>query len=235
MDILRQKVIAELREAREKLLSMPKDALTFSDLHAWDNDHYSLWIRGDKFLFGTSLDLSYYLSFILRGYDEESDPDVLEELRVRQVRYVDAALKEIDSQVVIRPLLQERIARVKDAKLAALLNEFEATKNTAPNVAAIGFRTILTLIIQERAKIANPASSLATRTDLAPDPMIDTALKEHIFSSAEEKHLRRFANGGQKDTFDNITHKPGDLYLIDKSNLEDAVDLLNALLASIIN
>jgi hypothetical protein len=70
---------------------------------------------------------------------------------------------------------------VKDTKLALLLNEFNAVKDSSPNLAAMGFRTILTLIIQERAKQVNPHVPLATRDNLAVDPCIDTALKEHIF------------------------------------------------------
>lgn len=231
MNLLRQKVIEALRQAREELLAIKKDSLTSNFLIDWYKAHNSLWLKTARY------NVSSWLRFmaILRGYEEEDDIDVLENLRGDLVEVLDEAITHIDGLSVIRSVLEERIVRVKDTKLSALLNEFAATKDTAPNVAAIGFRTILSLIIQERAKIANPASSLATRTDLALDQMMRDALREHIFSDAEQRLLNRFANGGQKDTFDNITHKPGALYLIDKSNLEDAVDLLNMLLAHIID
>ena len=55
-----------------------------------------------------------------------------------------------------------------------------------------------------------------------------------IFDSAEERLLRRFLTGGQKDTFDNVAHKPGANALVSKETLSDAVDLLNRLLPTII-
>ena len=47
------------------------------------------------------------------------------------------------------------------------------------------------------------------------------------------KLLRRFLTGGQKDTFDNVTYKPGQNALVAKENLSDAVDLLNSLLPTL--
>ncbi len=69
---------------------------------------------------------------------------------------------------------------------------------------------------------------------MAVDKDVAAALKDHIFSHAEEKHLDRFVNGGRKVTFDNIVHKPDATTLVNKTDLEDAVDLLNSLLPSII-
>ena len=89
------------------------------------------------------------------------------------------------------------------------------------------------LIIQEKAKLKNPASALATKQDLSLDPLIKAALEEKLFDSGEEKLVRRFLSGGQKDMFDNIAHKPGANSLIEKAHLSDAVDLLNKLLPTI--
>jgi hypothetical protein len=224
-------VVKDLREARERLLYIKKDQLTSDLIFSWLHQHRSLWSKSERYGDLTFLNLNMKL----QGFESEANIDVLDALRVQLVEYLDVVIKNIDSQIVTKSVLQERIARVQDTKLATLLNEFESVKDTAPNLAAVGFRTILTLIIQERAKRVNPTSTLATRLDLAVDPMIKDALQEHIFTPGEEKHLKRFSDGGGKVTFDNITHKPGSSYLIDKSDLEDAINLLNALLAAIIN
>lgn len=224
-------MVKDLREARERLLYIKKDLLTSDLLFSWYQQHMPLWAKTQRYGELTS----HNLQMKLQGFEREVDVDLLDALRVQLVEYIDTVIKNLDSQIVTKSVLQERIARVQDTKLATLLNEFKSVKDTAPNLTAVGFRTILTLIIQERARRVNPTSTLATRLDLAVDPMIKDALQEHIFTPGEEKHLKRFSDGGGKVTFDNITHKPGSNYLIDKSDLEDAISLLNALLAAIIS
>ena len=231
MDIIKQKITVELGQAREELLAFQKAFLTGNFLFNWFKQHESLWGKTQRYNAYAWPDLYAKLD----GFQQEKDVDVLDALRAQLVEVIDRTIKKLDSQIVLNSALHNRIARIQDTKLATLLNEFEAVKDSAPNIAAVGFSTILALVIQERAKRVHPASALATRTDLDVDPMIRDALRENIFSYAEAIHLSRFANGGQRDTFDNITHKPGALYLIDKSNLEGAVDLLTSLLDSIIN
>jgi chemotaxis protein CheY-P-specific phosphatase CheC len=119
---------------------------------------------------------------------------------------------------------------VTDTKLAVLLNEFNAIKDQAPNLAAIGFRTILSHLIQEQAKATKPKSEFAKKEDLFPSDAIKSATKEKFFQEAETKLIWNFEKNGQKAIFDNITHKPGANTLIDKSDLSSAVDMLNKLL-----
>ena len=146
------------------------------------------------------------LAIKMQGYENETDIEVLDDLLTGLVSYLDSAMVNLDSKQIVKPVLDDLISKVKDAKLATLLNEFNRAKDSNPNLSATGFRT---LIIKERAKIAKPTSLLATKDDLGFEPDIKTAIKEHIFDSAEEKLLHRHLTGGQKDAFDNVTHKPG--------------------------
>ncbi len=229
MDRLKERSIEELREAREALLTTSKNTLTFGDIHSW----FQTWERRlsrSETLSGHLI--RYQIGRVIQGYETEADAEILNELRARIVERLDNVLTELDSSLIVRPILEEYIFRVKDTKLAAFLKEFNAIKDTNPNFAAIGFRTILTLIIREKAKLVNSASPLATKTDLAVEKDVNTALSEGIFASGEERLLRRYQTGGKKDIFDNVGHKPNTL--INKEDLEDAVDLLNSLLPSII-
>jgi hypothetical protein len=131
-------------------------------------------------------------------------------------------------------LLEEYTKRVADTKLAVLLNEFNAVKDIAPNHAAIGFRTILSLVIQEKAKRVNPTSHTAIRTDLAPQPMIDSARNDNILSPDERRFVSTFVSI-HSDIYNMVAHRPGADNLIDKSEVDAMVDLLNKLLPSIIN
>ncbi len=218
MDIRKQQTVEELTIARERLLNIRKNDLT--------NDLIVSW--------GQQYNQTFNFNHLIQGYVRETDVEILSALRTDIIELLDRTILAIDSQVVIRSVLQEHILKVKDTKLATLLNEFNATKDSTPNLAAIGFRTILTLIIREKAKLTHPYSRLATKDDLGFEPDIRAAIQDHIFSKAEEKHLERFLNGGKKDTFDNVAHKPGANTLVRKDDLEDAVDLLNSLLPSII-
>jgi hypothetical protein len=60
-------------------------------------------------------------------------------------------------------MLDDLILKVKEEKLSTLLREFNAIKNQQPNSAAIVLRTIVCLIIQEKAKLAQPGGALAIR------------------------------------------------------------------------
>jgi len=168
----------------------------------------------------------------LDRYEQETDVEIFNELRPIIVEYIDAALSRLDREYEVRPLLEEYIKRVKDTKLAELLKEFNVAKDTAPNLAAIGFRTILSLIIQEKAKRINPTSRTATRIDLAPQSMIDSARSETILSADEQRLVNSFVST-HKDIYEFVTHRPS--VLINKNEVDTMVDLLNKLLPSIIN
>lgn len=168
----------------------------------------------------------------LAGYEKEKDPEIFNELRPIFVNFIDLGLHILDQEYEVRPVLDEYIKRVKDTKLAELLKEFNAIKNTAPNFTAMGFRTILSLIIQEKAKRVSPTSKTATRTDLAPQPMIDSARNDQILSLDEQRLINSFVST-HKDIYDFVTHRPN--ILADKSEVDTMVDLLNKLLPSIIN
>ena len=164
MDRLKERSIEELREAREALLTTSKNTLTFGDIHSW----FQTWekrLSRSETLSGHLI--RFQIGQVIQGYETETDTEIRNELRARIVERLDNVLTILDSSLIVRPILEEYIFRVKDTKLAALLKEFNAIKDTNPNFAAIGFRTILTLIIREKAKLVNSASPLATKTDLA--------------------------------------------------------------------
>lgn len=230
MDIRKQQTVEELRKAREQLLSIKKSNLSYNLIVSWGQQWEMTFRKADSY----GQPIKSQFNHMIYGYEKDTDVEVLHALRLAVIELLDRTTLAIDSQVVIRSVLQELISKVQDQKLATLLLEFNYIKDTSPNHAAIGFRTILILIINERAKLVNPNSALAQQVDLAVDPDIAAALRDHIFSHAEERHLERFKNGGRKVIFDNITHKPGATYLVNKADLEDAVDLLNSLLPTII-
>jgi hypothetical protein len=98
---------------------------------------------------------------------------------------IDGAIVTVDAQAPVRPFLDDQILRVRDTKPAALLNEFNAAKDGQPNLAAIGLRTIICLIIQERARADDARSKLATRQDLALDPVLEEAIAVGLFPQGE--------------------------------------------------
>src|SRR5205085_9491902 len=108
------------------------------------------------------------------------------------VSFIDMGLSIIDQGYEVKPVLEEYIKRVKDTKLAELLKEFNVSKGTSPNLVAIGFRTILALIIQEKAKRLDPQSNTATRSDIALETMIDSARNDSLLSSDELRILDSF-------------------------------------------
>jgi hypothetical protein len=147
---------------------------------------------------------------------------------------LDRNIPGIDSTQTVVPVLDGLIPKVADTKLSTLLKEFNSGKDVQPNSAAITFRTILMLIIQERAKRIKPQSKIAVEQDLSLDKCLNAAVSENLFDSAEQKLLFQFKLGGRKAIFDNIAHKPGGNSLIEKAYLSDAVDLLNKLLPTVI-
>lgn len=234
MEVARQRAIQALKDAREELLSIKKDELTYPSIETWWTKWFSYFLRAENLVDSGPIIRGKYGRYV-SGYEQETDVDILDEQRTGIVSILDAALPFLDREYTVRPVLEDLILRVKDTKLAELLKEFNAVKDTSPNLAAMGFRTVLTLIIREKAKIVNPTSHLATRDDLALDACINSAIQDHIFSSGEEKLLKRYRDSGSKDKFDNIVHKPGANNLMQRDDLSDAVtNLLNSLLSSII-
>jgi hypothetical protein len=234
MDKVRQKAIEAVQNAREELASIQKATLTFESINVWWLKWFAYFQRAES-LVGSAIIRGPFGQYV-SGYEAETDVDILDIQRSGIVSLLDAAILQLDRLYIVKPILDELISKVKDTKLVMLLHEFNAVKDSSPNLAAMGFRTILTLLIQERAKQVKPHLLLATRDDLAVDRCINDALQEHIFPSGEEKLLKRFRDSGTKDIFDNVVHKPGASYLINKDDLSDAVtNLLNALLQTTVS
>ena len=234
MEALKAYVVEQLRSAREELLAY--DQLTLSRIDEWQSKYNGLALIPASRLPG-NVHFCNTFGHVVQAVPAVAPPPVWQDLRSRIVGMLDDNIRGIDQTQIVETILESHIKKIGDTKLAALLNEFNAIKDTAPNAAAVLYRTILSLAIQERAKIKAPNHSLAAATDLALEPSIKKALGDghpKIFDSAEERLLKRFLTGGQKDTFDNVAHKPGSNSLIGKENLSDAVDLLNSLLPTLL-
>lgn len=236
MEALRAYVIEQLRSAREDLLAVPLNELTLSRIDDWQSKYNSLALVPASRLPG-HVHFCNSFGHVVQAVPAMAPPQVIQDLRSRIVGMIDDNIRGIDQTQIVETILEANIRKIRDAKLAALLNEFNSIKETAPNAAAVLYRTILSIVIQERAKINAPGQSLAAATDLALEPSIKKALGDghsKIFDSAEEKLLRRFLAGGQKDIFDNVAHKPSLNSLVAKEQLTDAVDLLNKLLPTLL-
>jgi len=199
----------------------------------WFNKWRSTFNRFDGLISG-AVSIKTLIEIDIYGYDQVTDVEIFNELRPGLVSHIDYGLHMLDQEYQVKPLLEEYTKRVKDTKLSVLLNEFNAAKDTTPNLAAIGFRTILSLVIQEKAKREKPQSDTATKTDLALDKMISSAKTDGILSGDVERLLNSF-KATHKDIYDFVAHRPGADKLVDKSEVDTMVDLLNKLLPSIIN
>ena len=227
---IKKHAIDGLREAREELLSSIPTGLTYAKIFSW----YEKWLGRIQQAEGAGANIiRQNITMYIQGHNT-SPHDVLHEICLRIVGLLDRNIQAIDQTETVFPVLDGLILKISDTKLSTLLKEFNAGKDAQPNSAAITFRTILMLIIQERAKRKNPSSQLANAQDLALDATINIALNDNLFDSTESRLLRQFKAGGQKDMFDIIAHKPGANALIDKPYLSDAVDLLNKLLPTIV-
>lgn len=240
MELRRIRLIQELREAREDLLNInfatdTTNRLGVSRPYALVDEWYIKWTPTFRKLYAFTNNSVYLQGRILNtkdGYEQETDAEIFNEMRPTFVGLIDYALSNLDQYYQVPPVLEDYIQRVADTKLAQMLKEFNATKDSAPNLAAIGFRTILSLIIQEKAKRVNPTSNTATCTDLAPREMIDRARNDQILSPDEQRLVSSYTATHQ-DIYNLVAHRPG--VLIDKSEVDTMVDLLNKLLPSIIN
>lgn len=229
---IKRRAIQELRAVRQELVDIRKDELAYGRLVEWHTKSSRTFQLASAN--GGIINLGSQLMRHLNGLNVMEDREVLDDARSLMVEMLDRNITQIDRSEVVRPVLEELILKVTDTKLSTLLKEFNAARDTQPNIAAIALRTILMLIIQERAKIHDPASALATKDDLNLTREINEALGNQIFASGEDKQLKRFRDNGPKHMFDNVAHKPGDNALIEKEQLSDVVDwLLNKLLPTI--
>jgi hypothetical protein len=201
--------LAKLNEFRAGLLELKKADLTAKTIYQyWESNRDKLQPAGIVDNLGR-----YILS--VQGIN---DIDALDGARDEIVGMVDIALASLGGANV-RPFLEATILKTKDVKLSTLLREFNAIKNPYPNSAAIVLRTIICLIIQERAKLTKPDSELAKMQDLALKPMVRGAIETKIFDDGETKLLKAFEQQGLKETFDNVAHKPGAASLIKAEDL----------------
>jgi hypothetical protein len=229
MEALKAYVIEQLRSAREELRAIANEELTPARIAKWKGKYWELALVPASRLPG-HIHFCNTIGYVIQAVPALAPLPVVQDLRDRVVGMLDDNIRGIDETQIVETILEANIKRIRDTKLAALANEFNAIKDTAPNAAAVLYRTILSL------KIKATQQSLATATDLSPEPSIKKAIGDghpKIFDSAEEKLLRRFLTGGQKDVFDNVAHKPGANALVTKENLSDAVDLLNRRLPTI--
>jgi hypothetical protein len=215
-----------LHEFRISILELKKDELTLPVLAKRVADNW-------KKVTPMGAGLVNPLGNLMGTFEGAEDVEVLAAARDQVVEMIDRSIASLAGEPV-RPILDDLILKVKDTKLSTLLKEFNAIKDQQPNFAGIGFRTIICVIIQERAKITDAKGRLATRQDLALDPMLTEAIAAGTFPQGETKLLQGFQNRGQKLMFDNVVHKPGDNMLINKDDLSAAVDLLNRLLPTIV-
>ncbi len=229
MDTLKQLSLNEMQMVRESLLSVPKDGNQLLNINAWFNAWEEALNRFDIVREGVGTYKTLWMMY--SGFRSINDIEVLSALRSKMVEVLDVRVRLFDEKVIIRSILEQFIAKIADTKLAALLTEFNQTKDKAPNFAAISFRTILALIIYEKAKHITPPPKFVVKGDLNLEEMLRDAIDLKYFSSGGTKVLKRFRDT-KKDIFDNISHKPG--VLAHKDTLEDVVDMLNELLPEII-
>lgn len=224
-----KRAIEGLRSCRQSLLEIPKNELVGSEIAEWVSRSNILFSKSDT-VSGNHLWL--YVNKAIEGFENEEDVEACFDIRDNIVEFIDKHILILDSTQNIRPILDGLILNVRNNKLATLLKEFNSIKDEQPNLAAMGFRTILSLIIIERAKVIDPYSNLAQRDDIKPEREIAEAIKmKTLFTDVENRKLGRYLNGGDKDSFDFVVHKLD--YLIEKEELQDAVDLLNRLLPTI--
>jgi hypothetical protein len=227
MDATKAHVVKGLWAAREEVMAIKSTEMTHAVLSERLGKHNNTLYQANRV--GGVFSNTY--GHALQGF-ENAPPEVIGELRAKVVGFLDESIKAIDSTQIVESILETLIKKIADQKLAALLLEFNSIKDIAPNSAADIFRTIVMLVIQERAKQKAPTSTLATRVDLQLDPMISEALRTNLFDSGEAKFLKLFQPSG-KAIFDNVVHKAGANAMVDKAYLNSIVEPLSKLLATI--
>lgn len=235
MDQIRQIRINDLQQARQELLGIRKESLDHAVFRSWASDHWNLFYLTHQMDSGIN---PHTPSDAVNTYQGIDDPDILLDLRKQIVEWLDRTIGRLDRETPVRPILDDLILQVADRQISTLLKEFNAVRESSPNLAALGFRTIISVIIIHRARKVQAqipqAGSLASKTDFNPESVLRDGLAAGIFSDAETRRLKRFLDSGRKDSMDFVAHKVGSQYLMSKDNLEDAVELLNSLLPTII-
>jgi hypothetical protein len=225
MPTLQEVKLKKLHEFRTGLLGLNKADLTPKLISSyWESNRDKLSPSG----------IVDNLGRRIQTFGGIDDVDALDGARDELVKMLDDTIASL-SGADVRPILDDLILKIKDVKLSTLLREFNAIKNQQPNSAAIVLRTIICLIIQEKAKLAQPGEALATRPDLMLSPMLQSAIDEKIFDQGETRLLQAFQRQGLKETFDNVVHKPGDSALIKADDLSSLVqNTVNKLLATLV-
>ena len=225
-----RRALEGLHSCRMSLLAIPKKQLIGKEIAEWISRSNTLFEKSDTV---TGEHLWLNIGHSIEGFENDDDIEACTNIRDNIVELIDEHIMFLDSTQTIRPVLDQLILGVKNDKLSVLLKEFNNTKDKQPNLAAMGFRTILSLIVIERSKIVDPNGELAKRKDIKPEREISDAIElKTLFNDVENRKLGRYLNGGDKDSFDFVVHKLD--YLIEKDELEDAIDLLNRLLPTII-
>ena len=157
-------------------------------------------------------------------------PEVIAGVRAQIVELIDVLRASINrTQTTGESVLEENIKYVTDPKLARLLHEFNAVKDVAPNAAAVIFRTILMLLIYRRAEAKGLAEHYKS---FNLKPMIDRALKDHIFARSDERYFDHFSTSG-KAVFDNVAHSPEPNALADREHVASMAAPLNKLIEAV--
>ena len=77
MDRLKQRSIDEIRSARENLLAINKNTLTFASINDWFKNWYQPFTRSET-LSGNQI--RWRIGVIIQGYEAETDVDILSDL-----------------------------------------------------------------------------------------------------------------------------------------------------------
>jgi hypothetical protein len=90
MDKSRQRALEAVKTAREELVSMEKNALTYQSIDAWWQKWFPYFQRAESFIGQAKIrgNFGQYVS----GYETETDVDILDEQRSGIVSILDAAI-----------------------------------------------------------------------------------------------------------------------------------------------
>lgn len=231
--ILVKNALKSLEEARRALASIPLDQLSYAALAHWHGKFKAHMARAERI---TGSLIGVNAREYVRGYQLETDNDVLDAIRRKTVDLLDRNLEALgDTKVTAKPELDQLIAKVKPGKLATLLRELQDMQASQPNSAAVVLRTIICLIIKERARAKRPELRMAQTDDLNFAGDLRTAIDQRIFDGGDQKYLENFKDSNLRDLLDNITHKYEEKWLIkDKSDLVPGIELVTKLLYAVV-
>src|SRR5258708_3399129 len=143
MDALKQFSIDELQTARAELLDIPKDSLTYTAIDNWRERWNDTFDRADTISMSAPIGMN--IERKLQGYQSVHNTDIFNAIRLRLIDILDWTIQALDSQQTVRPLLDDYISKVQDTQLCTLLKQFNTVRESAPDLAAMSFRTILCL------------------------------------------------------------------------------------------